>query len=588
MRILFFAPHSAIWVHAFPEALVAEALQQHGHDIAYVSCGGTFERYCVPMSAHGLNAHATPAARLAVCNLCRRYDGLLREEFGLRGPKLTEILTRESEIEVDSIIASTTRASMLALERDSVPVGRIALYQLMLRRKRIDLDFTDVEWQEYQVELRNTLYAWMAGKALLNQYKPDRVLVYNALYSVNRAICKLAEARGIPAYFLHAGGNLANRLQTLMLGRGDTFAYMPHIVSQWPRFVHVPCTPRLLSLVTEHYVELLRGRSVFVYSSTRRKERFDARAHFRVGNDQKLLIATMGSYDEEVAAELVGARQHGKRPAFQTQIDWVRAVLEFVSSRKDLFVIVRVHPREFPNRRDGVLSQHAQLLQSALSSLPRNAAVNWPADGISVYDLADQADVILNSWSSVGKEMSLLGIPVVIYSDELAFYPSDLNYIGTNREAYFSAIDEALRDGWDVERSRKAYRWAAFEFSHATVFIGDSYPEVEHPVRPLATKIMERLRRHMNADFKQRRDCRRRLPEMQAAAQITALIESGANSPVDHLDVNDIEQTGLAEETAALKKELRRLANALFPDPASRVSSRLYARLTDFTRRGSS
>jgi UDP:flavonoid glycosyltransferase YjiC (YdhE family) len=52
MKILFFSPHTAIWVHAFPEALVAEALQQGGHEIVYVTCGRQLQRYCVAMSAH--------------------------------------------------------------------------------------------------------------------------------------------------------------------------------------------------------------------------------------------------------------------------------------------------------------------------------------------------------------------------------------------------------------------------------------------------------------------------------------------------------------------------------------------------------
>ena len=43
MNVLVFAPHSAVWIHAFPEALVAEALMQEGHQIIYVGCGGVLK-----------------------------------------------------------------------------------------------------------------------------------------------------------------------------------------------------------------------------------------------------------------------------------------------------------------------------------------------------------------------------------------------------------------------------------------------------------------------------------------------------------------------------------------------------------------
>ena len=39
LKILVFAPHSAIWLHAFPEALIVESLAQEGHEIIYITCG---------------------------------------------------------------------------------------------------------------------------------------------------------------------------------------------------------------------------------------------------------------------------------------------------------------------------------------------------------------------------------------------------------------------------------------------------------------------------------------------------------------------------------------------------------------------
>jgi hypothetical protein len=582
MKILFFSPHSAIWVHAFPEALIAEALHQGGHEIVYVTCGGTFNRYCVPMSAYGLAPGAPTDARQKVCAQCDRNEQILRDEFGFRGPRLDEMIGSEEMREAEMILSSMTRETILTFERDDIYLGRLALYQFMLRRKRLDVDLNDSEWQEYLVELGNTLYAWQAGRKLLERECPDRVMVYNGLYSVNRIVCKLAEHRGIPTYFMHAGGNLSNRLQTLLVGRGDTFRFMPHVVSQWPRFADVPCSGRLLSLVTDHYLELLQGKSVFIYSKAKSAEKFDARAHFGVGLAQKLLVATMGSYDEEVAAEIVGARQHVSVPLFVTQAEWIKALVSFIATRPDMFLVVRVHPREFPNRRDQAFSQHARILQQVLQDLPANAAVNWPSDGISVYDLADATDVFLNSWSSVGKEMSLFGIPVVIYSDTLAFYPSDLNYLGTTMDTYFGAIEKALADGWSGERVRQSYRWAALEFVRACVYLGDSYAAVEQSVRSLPVKIVNRLRRTIDPDFKQRFDCRSRLQRPSFSTQINMLISSGAESILEQLDPDFIERSSLDDETTALKGEVGRLIQGLYPSPALRTGSQLHSRLSKF------
>jgi hypothetical protein len=583
LKILFFAPHSATWVHAFPEALVAESLQRSGHDVVYITCGRQLRQLCVPMLSHGMHPATPEADKARVCDRCDAVKHLLRERMQLRGYDMATMVSAEDEARVQAIVQEMRPETVQSLEVEGLQVGRLALYQLILRHKLIDLEFLPEQWEEYLDELRNALYAQFACSRILDREKPQRVLVYNALYSVNRVCCQLASRRGIPHYFLHAGGNLSNRLQTLMVGRGDTFAFLPHVISEWPRYARIPCTQPLLARVTEHYLELLRGRSVFVYSRSKSKGLQSMRVYFGVSQHQSLLVATMGSYDEEVAAETVGARRHLQAPLFDTQIEWVQALLEFVRGRSDLFLVIRVHPREFPNRRDARKSQHAALLERVLLNLPPNAKVNWPADNISMYDFADETDVFLNSWSSVGKEMSLLGLPVVLYSRELPLYPADLNYLGTTRETYFAAIDRALIDGWSPERIRMTFRWSALEFARATVFIGDSYTHLEHSKRSLARRIADRVQVGIDPLFRERRDLQRRRPRLGAAGMLNAMIEAATNSVLE-VEAHDVQSVSEEQETAQLRREVQRLADALYPTPQKRSKSRLYARLMTFSQ----
>lgn len=587
MKVLFFAPHAALWVHAFPEALVAEALQQAGHEVAYVGCGRALAQFCVPMAAAGMLPTTDAARRARVCAGCDGNDRMLRKGMDLQGPRLADVLTPAQLQEAGAQVAALGRDQLVDFSRQGIALGRMALYQLMIRHKRLDLDFSDTEWDQYRVEVLNTLLTYLACRRIFEEQKPQRLVVYNALYPVTRVACLLAQQMGIPHYFLHAGGNLAHRLQTLLIGRGDTFSFMPHLVSQWPRFADIPCSPHLLASVAEHYLELLRGRSVFVYSSQKSGEALDVRARFGIAPGQRLLVAAAGSYDEEVAAEMIGARKHPKPPLFPTQIEWIRALLKHVGERPDLFLVIRVHPREFPNRRDATLSQHATLLKAVLQDLPSNAAVNWPGDNLSLYDLFTQTDVFLTSWSSAGKEASLLGIPTVLYSSDLVFYPADLGYLGTTLEAYFAAIDQALAAGWSAQRARRAWRWAALEFGRAAAFIGDAYPMLEHPRRSLGQRIVRRLWRAIDPAHVQRRDLARRGPGPGSSGRMVALIAGEYNSLLELPDAQQLEHSDLETETIALRQECRRIADALFPDPRTRRGSALYTRLTQFQDRSS-
>ncbi|MGN6285693.1 MAG: hypothetical protein ACTHM2_11140 [Afipia sp.] len=580
MRTLVFAPHSAFWIHAFPEALVADALRGAGHEIVYVTCGEAFGDWCVPMAANKLTLGSTAGQRAEVCRVCRENEGILRKGFAFKGPNLADVLTAQDLLDIEAVLSQATRETIETLEVDGVPIGKIALYQVVLRYKRVDTNFNESEWEYYLADLRNALLALRVGGRLIDQHKPDRVLVYNGLYAVNHAVCSLAESRGIPAYFAHAGPNFSRRLQSLIVARGQSFSYMPKMLKQWPRFADVPCTARQLRRATDHLLELLRGKSIFAYSPQKTANHFDARTHFGVKAGQKLVVATLSSNDEYAAGILVGAQKPWGELLFASQIEWVRDLVEFAKRRPDIFLVVRVHPREFPNRRDGQKSQHAHEMERMFVSLPENAAVNWPADGISIYDLADQTDVFLNAWSSVGKEMTMLGIPVVIYSRELPLYPSNINYLGETHDDYFAAIDRALKDGWSLERARATYRWAVYETLRATIDVSDSYSEVENPVRSIPQKALHRIKRNLMPNYVQYRDVKHRSSELAAAPQISKLFDSAAWTTIEHVSAESCEQDSLENETAALRVELQRLADALYPTAEARRASQLYGKLS--------
>ena len=78
-------------------------------------------------------------------------------------------------------------------------------------------------------------------------------------------------------------------------------------------------------------------------------------------------------------------------------MDWIKFTVEWVSSRPDLFLIIRVHPREFPNKRESVTSEQAIALSKFFEHLPKNVAINWPSDSISLHDLIRITDVGLNA-----------------------------------------------------------------------------------------------------------------------------------------------------------------------------------------------
>jgi hypothetical protein len=582
MKILFFAPHSAIWVHAFPEALVAEALQQKGHEIIYVACGRALRTHCVSMSAARVTIDAPAADKDAVCDRCERNAALIRERFAFRWLTLDELLTEGDRRSAREIADRATPETFLDIHLDGVEIGRSALGTFLLQYKKISFQFSDAEWHAFKAELQNTLLAFHGVRRLLDDERPDRVMVYSPGYSVNLAVCRLAVARGIGQYYMNAGSNLTDRLQKVVLARGSSL--QRRLLGYWPRYRDKPCAPPVMRYVTDHVLEILRGRSALVYSAGRsHREAGELRSELGIPEDARVLLATMSSYDELFAAEATGLFPSDYRTPFATQLDWIKALVAWVGARKDLFLLIRVHPRELPNKRESVKSEHARLLEAELSRLPANCRVNWPSDGLSLYDVMEITDVCVNSWSTAGKEMSLFGIPTVIYSPDLVFYAQDLNYVGETAEAYFRAVEQALDDGWNAEISRRLYRWQALEDFYSRIDISESFQRDEHHIPPLPVRAWNRARRVVDPLWREKRDARRRVAALERARLIERVLKEGHDSILDVLSPDDFPGATHAEETAALRGELRRLMEALYPEPQAPAAGRsLKAKLQSF------
>src|SRR6185312_8545638 len=131
--------------------------------------------------------------------------------------------------------------------------------------------------------------------------------------------------------------------------------------------------------------------------------------------------------------------------------------------------------------------------------------------------LSELADVFLNAWSASGKEMALLGLPVVVYAPELLAYPPSLNYVSESRDGYFDNIEKALRDGWSIERTRMTYRWCVLEYERAIVDLRESFSNnLSRPpgrIRSLARRVLDRIDPHVRHAM----DCLRRAPTLRAA-----------------------------------------------------------------------
>ncbi len=480
MKILFFAPHAALWSHSYPEAVVAEALESQGHEIVYVACNRVYQKFCVPMNAFGLSQTSSESERRAICDHCYDMRALLKKRFKFREILLGDHIS-DADRKATHEITNLPPEELKQFAIDGVSIGKLAAYELMLKSKRTRMDFNAEEWSAYVVAFSHNLQTYYAANRLMELEKPDRVLVYNSLYSVNNVFVKVAELHRATPYFLHAYESIYDRLNRIIVAKSDALIYSRAVSAQWENEKLQPQSAVAISAVRNHFTTLFSGKHFLAYSAAAGKSP-DIRKFFKISPEKKVIVATLSSYDEIIALEMIGMLKISKEIAFRDQIEWMQAVVQYIAGKPDLFLIIRVHPREFPNHRDAVRSEHSLRLEKVFQKLPLNAVINWPADSLSIYDLAKEADLFLNAWSSVGEEMTLLGFPVLLYSDEMLFYSPAINYLEKSSGAYFTALEDALREGWSGKNIVKGFRWYAYKFFRPTFTVSHTFSYRENPI----------------------------------------------------------------------------------------------------------
>lgn len=557
--VMFFSPYAGIWLHAMPEALVASALGRQGVNVVYAVCDGMYSDGCYVMSAYGVSGDSGVAVRNRVCRHCRKQRDLLIKNLDCQVVVVDALLDSQSSEKIHSIMNEVSLGNIETFEYEGVPVGRYAIHETILHHKITALsELTDDSLRDFFLKLKHVLMTYFVGKKLLEQISPNRVVAYNTHISTNYTLMKMAEGRGVPTFGLHAGGNMSDRLATLYVFRQDMVVlyrnWMQQFMQKWSA---LPVNASCIRNATQHFLALAAGKTAWAYSAPKSRKYVDVKQRFGIRPGQKVLLATLSSYDELYSSQVMGV-MGSYSMLFSTQVEWMREVIAYVKQRSDLFLIIRVHPRELPNKRDSAHSTHARMLANELNGLPSNVCVNWPADGISLYDLIPQVDVGLNGWSSAGKELSMLGVPVVIYTKDILYYPYSLNILASDKAHYFKCIETALSDGWSFDRARQVYRWLAIEYTLGTVSINDKFGAKEGGA--LWYRVLNRIKLSVYKRF-EAKGLRSSLKEEKKFFDI---IMDGADPVV--LQLADSPSFSSEEEMEAICRDISQLLDALYPN----------------------
>jgi hypothetical protein len=100
----------------------------------------------------------------------------------------------------------------------------------------------------------------------------------------------------------------------------------------------------------------------------------------------------------------------GRQIFSQNMTEWLQYTVKFFADRPDVQMVVRIHPGERYISGPSV----AQVVQEVLPVLPDHIHLVQALDPINTYDLIDIAGLGLVYTTTVGMEMAMSGVPVIV------------------------------------------------------------------------------------------------------------------------------------------------------------------------------
>lgn len=143
-----------------------------------------------------------------------------------------------------------------------------------------------------------------------------------------------------------------------------------------------------------------------------------------------------------LAANVIGDSLTLGRQTFTSNMtEWLKRTVVFIAERSDLQLVVRIHPGERITKGPSV----GDIVKETLPTIPENIRLISADDPINTYDLLEIADLGMVYTTTVGLEMAMSGVPVIVVG-QTHYREKGFTFDPKSWEDYFTLLERFARN----------------------------------------------------------------------------------------------------------------------------------------------
>lgn len=371
------------------------------------------------------------------------------DRFTLRRQNLyaRRILSQASPL-METVSFLPARPSFSRLPDDVMEAVQLVTHydvQYTLQSEEVD---SSSEIYKLRLE-RNTEIARL-GLAYLKANRPDVVIIPNGTIHEQGVMYRLARHLGIRTVTYEFG----DRKQHVWLAQ-NAEVMRQETDKLWETRGGTPLKEEELDQMRQMFMARQRGALWENFSrawqGTPTQGGSEARKALGLDDRPMVLLAT----------NVLGDSLTLGRQVFSTSMaDWIARTVQYFAGRPDVQLVIRIHPGEQLTKGTSMMD----VVRQVLPRLPEHIHLIGPKDKVNTYDLVEVADLGLVYTTTVGMEMAMYGVPVIV-SGKTHYRGRGFTHDPDSFVSYFKLLGQILSKPSAYRLSRQQVE-SAWEYAY--------------------------------------------------------------------------------------------------------------------------
>lgn len=423
-KALFFTMRG--WTtHVVWESVIAKGLQIRGADCVFYTCGSGLP-ICETVTCH--YKFDLPCAE------CSSYTKEFLKTFNLKYHELRNFVDEKNIKEADEIVKKIEENNYRNFVYNGLNIGKYAETSVQwflcggklkddLRTKKIYREF-----------LRSSILIAKTAERMLDNVKPDLIIMLNGLFFAERIMWETAKAKKIPVVTYERGFII----DTVVFEKKHPVGCF-NLDEEWEKYKNVSLTKDENKTLDDYLLDRTKGeRSIEQYWPKVEEDKNKIIQFLNIDKNKKVVILFSNILWDTALQD--------KDTAFANMGEWIIETINYFMKNPDKQLIIRVHPAEVRLIGQETTEKVQDLIYDYFPELPGNVRIIPSESDISSYVLMSLSDTGIVYTSTAGLELALNGVPSVVCG-ETHYMNKGFTYDVADKNEYFKLLEKAMDTG---------------------------------------------------------------------------------------------------------------------------------------------